>query len=142
MLRGNKVKLKILLSITTVISLFNGISYLVVPSATMGSFGSAADPFGLLVARYFGASTLGIGLLSWLGRGLVKSEARRVLVTVLFVTFGLYMIVDLIGVLSRVMNALGWLFVATDLLQALGYGIFLFLGTRRSRRDYAIDGEP
>jgi hypothetical protein len=37
----------------------------------------------------------------------------------------------LIGVLSGVMNAPGWLFVATDLVLATGYGYWL-LSRRRS----------
>jgi hypothetical protein len=129
------VKLKILLTITTIVSLLNGFSYFLAPSATMASFGFVKDPASMLMGRYFGASTLGIGLLSWLGRRLVESEARRMLVAVLFATFVLYMTVDLVGVLSHVMNALGWSFVVTDLLQALGYGYFLLLDPGRSRGD-------
>jgi hypothetical protein len=123
---GNAVKLKTLLTVTTVISLLNGFSYLFTPSLTMTSIGLATNVAAELMARYFGASTIGISVLSWMGRGLIETSARRSIVTTLFVSFVLYMIVDLIGLLTGVMNLLGLTFVVADFVLGLGYGYFLF----------------
>ena len=121
------MKLKTLLTITAVVAFFNGGSYLIAPSATMVSFGLTTDSVGVLMSRYFGASTLAIAVLSWLGRKLVDPQARRVLVIAFFVTFLIYLVVDLTGQFTGIMNPLGWSFVITDFLIALGYGYFLFV---------------
>jgi hypothetical protein len=125
------LKLKTWLTITAVIAATNGLSYLLAPAMTMSYFGFETNDAGLLLARYFGASTFGVAILAWLARRIVALEARRLVVTVLLYTFFLYAAVDLIGVLSGVMNAPGWLFVATDLVLATGYGYWL-LSRRRS----------
>jgi hypothetical protein len=119
------VRLKTLLTITTAISLLNGFSYLLAPSLTMTSIGLSTNVAAELMARYFGASTIGIAVLSWMARSLVQTGARRTIVITLFVSFMLYMIVDLIGLLTGVMNLLGLTFVAADFVLGLGYGYFL-----------------
>ncbi len=120
------MKLKTLLTITSVIALVNGGSYLLAPAMTMASFGFEVSPAGRLMAQYFGATTVGVASLGWMGRRMVDTGARQPLVFVLFVVFVLYAGVDLVGVLSHVMNTLGWTFVVTDLAIATGYGYFLF----------------
>jgi len=126
------LRLKIWLTITAVIATTNGVSYLLAPAMTMSSFGSEANETGLLMARYFGASTCGVAVLAWLARRIVAPDARSLVVTALFLTFLLYATVDLVGVLSGVMNALGWLFVATDLVLATGYASWLWIQMRSS----------
>lgn len=126
------MKLKIWLTITAVIATTNGLSYLLAPAMTMVSFGFETNGTGLLMARYFGASTFGVAILAWVARRIVNPDARRLVVMALFFTFVLYAAVDLVGVLSGVMNALGWLFVAMDLVLAAGYGYWLLIQPRGS----------
>lgn len=126
------MRLKIWLTITAVIATTNGVSYLLAPAMTVSSFGFETNEAGLLMARYFGASTFGVALLAWLARRIVAPDARRLVVVVLFLTFLLYAAVDLVGVLSGVMNVLGWLFVATDLVLAAGYASWLWVQMRSS----------
>lgn len=124
------MKLKTWLTITAVIATTNGLSYLLAPAMTMASFGFGTNETGLLMGRYFGASTFGVAILAWLARRVVAPEAKRLIVTVLLLTFLLYATVDLVGVLSGVMNALGWLFVATDVVLTAGYGYWLIVQVR------------
>ena len=126
------MRLKTWLTITAVIATTNGVSYLLAPATTMSAFSFEANETGLLMARYFGASTFGVAVLAWLARRIVAPDAKRLVVVALFLTFLLYAAVDLVGVLSQVMNALGWLFVATDLVLAAGYGYWLFAQVRSS----------
>ena len=78
------------------------------------------------MTRYVGACLIGIGLVCLLCRS-VADNALRGITLALFIGDMVGFIVALIGQLSGIMNALGWMCVAIWLLLAFGLGYYRFL---------------
>ena len=114
------------LVVKAIISLAFGIAFAVVPAAAMALFGVTLDPAGVIMARFLGASLIGIGLVCWFDRS-ADHDALQGITLSLFVGDTIGFIVALQGQLSGMMNALGWIVVAIWLLLALGLGYFRFL---------------
>ena len=120
------MKLSLFLIIKAVISLFFGILLAVIPAQLMAIYGSTLDPSGVLMARLVGALLIGIGLLCWLSRSKTTDSLQDILLS-LFIADALGFIVVLMGQLSGLMGALGWIIVLIWLLLALGLGYFRFM---------------
>jgi hypothetical protein len=82
-----------------------------------GIAGSAATSF---VSRLFGASLLGIGVMSWLARDAAESDALSAMIQGTFVFYVIAVIVSLYAVIAGVMNAVGW--IPTIILASLAVG--------------------
>jgi len=120
------MKLSNFLIVKAVVSLALGIEFALIPAAAMSFYGVTLDPGGMLVARFFGACLIGIGLICWLDRS-AAHDALQGITLALFIGDTIGFIVALLGQLSGLMNALGWVAVVIWLLLALGLGYFRFL---------------
>jgi hypothetical protein len=119
------MKLKTLLIIKAIVCLCLGIPILLVPNFIYSIFGATLAAGGVFAAREYGASMMGILMLTWFARNSQESDARWAIVLALFVYDAIGAIVSLIAILSVSVNALGWLVVALYLFLALGFGYFL-----------------
>lgn len=119
------MKLKTLLIIKAIVCLCLGIPILLVPNFIYSIFGATLAAGGVFTAREYGASMMGILMLTWFARNSQESDARWAIVLALFVYDAIGAIVSLIAILSGSVNALGWLVVALYLFLALGFGYFL-----------------
>ena len=120
------MKLGNFLVVKAVISLAFGITFALLPAAVMPLYGATLDPIGTLMARLLGACLIGIGLICWLDRS-ADPQALRGITLALCVGDTVGFIAALLGQLSGVMNALGWVNVAIWLFLAVGLGYFRFL---------------
>jgi hypothetical protein len=120
------MKVNNFLVVKAIISLAVGIVFALIPAAAMSSFGVTLDPSGTLMARFLGALLIGIGLICWLERN-AESQALQGITLALCVADTIGFIFALLGQLSGLTNALGWVNVAVWLLLALGLGYFRFL---------------
>jgi hypothetical protein len=120
------MKLGNFLVVKAVISLAFGITFALVPAAVMPLYGATLDPIGILMTRFLGACLIGIGLICWLDRS-ADPQALRGITLALCVGDTVGFIAALLGQLSGVMNALGWVNVAIWLFLAVGLGYFRFL---------------
>jgi hypothetical protein len=120
------MKLRNFLVVKAVISLAFGITFALVPAAVMPLYGATLDPSGTLMTRFLGACLIGIGLICWLDRS-ADPQALRGITLALCVGDTVGFIAALLGQLSGVMNALGWVNVAIWLFLAVGLGYFRFL---------------
>ncbi|MBN1317729.1 MAG: hypothetical protein JXA42_19755 [Anaerolineales bacterium] len=125
------MKLTNFLAVKAVISLVFGILFALVPAAAMSLYGAVLDPGGILMARFFGACLIGIGLICWLDRN-ADDNALQGITLALFIADTIGFIAALFGQLSGLMNALGWVNVIIWLLLALGLGYFRFLKSSTS----------
>jgi len=121
------MKLSTVMVANAVVAFLFGLSLILAPAQLLSLYGMTMDAAGILVARLFGASLIGYGLLTWLARNLVDDEVRRTIVTALFGGFAVGFVVSLIGQLSGVANALGWSTVALYGLFTAAYGYFRFI---------------
>ena len=120
------MKLGTVLTVNAIIALLFGLGFVLAPAATLAPYGLTTDDSGILVARLFGAAVLGYAVLTWSARNSEESAARRAIVLALFLSFGIGLVVSLVGQLSGLVNALGWSTVAIYLVFTLGYGYFQF----------------
>lgn len=119
------MKLKTLLIIKAIVCLCLGIPILFVPNFIYSIFGATLAAGGVFAAREYGASMIGILMLTWFARNSQESDARWAIVLALFVYDAIGAIVSLIAILSGAVNALGWLVLALYLFLAVGFGYFL-----------------
>ena len=120
------MKLGNFLVVKAVISLAFGIVLALMPAAAMALYGITLDPAGILMARSLGACMIGIGLICWLDRN-ADPQALQGITLALCIGDTVGFIVALLGQLSGLANALGWVNVVIWLLLALGLGYFRFL---------------
>ena len=120
------MKLGNFLLVKAVISLAFGIAFALVPAAVMSLYGVTLDLGGAFMARFLGACLIGIGLICWLDRN-ADPQVLQGITLALCIGDTVGFIVALLGQLSGLTNALGWVNVVIWLLLALGLGYFRFL---------------
>ena len=120
------MRLKTLLIIKAIVCLCLGIPILIVPNFVYSIFGATLAEGGVFAAREYGASMIGILMLTWFARNSQESDARWAIILALFVYDAIGAIVTLVAILAGAINPLGWMVVALYLFLALGFGYFLF----------------
>jgi hypothetical protein len=120
------MKLKTLLIINAVVILVYAVGALFVPATMLMMYGMTSGPGEQLMTRYFGASMLALGLLSWLARNATDAIARRAVILAFLVFDTAGAVVSAQGTLSGVMSPLGWQVVAIFLVLLLGFCYFQF----------------
>ena len=118
---------KNLMIIKAVVCLGFGILLVFVPGVLMDFLGTSLGPGGTFLGRVYGASLFGTLMLTWFGRNVAESEARRPILLHAFVYDAIGFIVTVLAVISGVLNALGWGIVAVYLVIALGSGYLLIM---------------
>jgi hypothetical protein len=116
------MKFNTLMIITAVVALIFGLGFILVPSITVGLYGTQLDTIGEFVGRYFGAALIGYAFLAWLNR----NSTSRPVQGGFFVAMALGFVVSLYDALAGVHNALVWLNVVIYLLLGIGFGYFFF----------------
>jgi hypothetical protein len=116
------MKFNVLMIITAVITLIFGIGMILVPTISIGLYGSSLDTVGSFITRYFGAALIGYAFLAWLNRESTSKGVQGGF----FVAMALGFVVALYDALAGVHNALVWLNVAIYLLLGIGFGYFFF----------------
>ncbi len=113
-------------TINAIIAFVFGIGLLLVP-ATIGSiYGIETSASSDLMSRFFGLTLIGIGLLTWLFRGITDMAAVKAVILALLISDLLGIIVSLYAVLSGAMNQIGWSAVIIYVLLAVDYAFFYF----------------
>jgi len=120
--------LKSLFLINSIISLFFALALLLIPASMLDLFGMSTGPVDKLLIQFFGAELLGAGLITLFAMNTRELRSHRSLTLSFFIADGIGFIVALGGMLTSVMNGLGWLLVIVYLLLAVGFGYFQFLG--------------
>ena len=68
------MKIRTLLLANACVSLFYGVSLLLMPTQLLALFGAPLDPAGLMLARLLGAVTLSICVVTWLARNAERAD--------------------------------------------------------------------
>jgi hypothetical protein len=123
------MKLNTLFMINFILAILFGLGFTLMPATMSDFYGTALTPAGLYVGQLFGLSLIGFAVLTWLGRGLTDPASRQAIVTALFVSNSIGVVVSIVNQLAGVVNALGWSTVGIYVLLALGFGYFRFVKT-------------
>ena len=125
------MNLKILFIINAVVAALFGLVFVLMPEDALAQYGVKLMPkAGILVARLFGCTLLGIAVISWLAQSLGASDIRSAIVLGFFVIDVVGFVVSLLAQLDGVVNNLGWSTVAIYLLLGLGFGYFRFINPK------------
>jgi hypothetical protein len=124
-------RLRPFLWIAAIITLVNGISYILVPQALLPNYGVEPTAGAVLGFRFLGTGLLTFGLILWFLRKLQIWEPLRGLLIGASVGNAAGVVVSLWATLTGVMNGGGWLFVVTYVVLLVGYLYFLLTGSRK-----------
>jgi hypothetical protein len=120
------MSLRTLLLIAGILALVFGIAFLLLPRPTLAFYGVSPDPTHVLLARFFGAALLQIGLVFYLIRDVGDPRTQRGVVLGSFIGSLAGFVVALTAQFWGLVNELGWSTVAIYGLLLLGYGSFIF----------------
>ena len=120
------MKVAVFLAIAAAIAIIYGIAFILVPDFVVTTYGIPANAALDLMARYFGLTLLGMGLITWLVRETTDAKALRGLLSGLSVQGAIGLIVSIWGTVSGVMNGMGWSAVLIYAILLAGYLYYLF----------------
>jgi len=123
------MKLNSLFMFNFIVAILFGLGFTLMPATMADLYGAELTPAGLYIGQLFGLSLIGFAVLSWLARGLTDPAGRQAIVTALFISELIGLVVSIINQLAGVVNALGWSTVVLYGLLALGFGYFRFVKT-------------
>jgi hypothetical protein len=131
------MKLSLVFGISAIIAIAFGLAFVFAPVQTIATYGPEVNtPAWRYVAQLFGAAMVGYGVMNWLARNTVDSEARHALVVGNLVAMVLGFVLSLIAQLQGVVNSLGWSSVLIYGVLALGFARYAF--ARRSGAAHAF----
>lgn len=115
-----KIKVKYFFIINSILALFFGLGFLIVPDLLIPLFGFPDDPLGF---RFFGALVLGIAILAFAVRNEGPSPARRAIIFDLFVV---YILLDILKLFfCDLTNVMIWIMFVIHTIFVVAYGSFL-----------------
>ena len=126
------MKLNTLYIFNSIVAILFGLSFTLMPATVADFYGAELTPAGLFVGQLFGLSLIGFAVLTWLGRAVTDAVARQAILTALFTSNLIGVVVSIINQLAGVVNALGWTTVLIYVLLAFGFGYFRFVKTELS----------
>jgi hypothetical protein len=107
-----------------VLAVLFGLSFLLVPAMVLPLYGITPDAATVIMSRFFGVALLHLGVLLWLARE-ARGAAERAMVLAGVVGSAAGVTVALMGVMSGVVNQLGWSTVLIYALLLAGYAACL-----------------
>jgi len=114
-----------LLVIKAIVCLVFGAVFLLAPSALLRMLGATVCAGGMFTAREYGAAMMGTLLLTWCAKRVTANDAKGAILLDLLVYDAIGVAISLAGVLSGVLNVLGWGVVIVYLFFAAGSGYVL-----------------
>jgi hypothetical protein len=120
------MRLRTLLLIGGLLGLVFGIGFLLAPRPMLTLYGVPADPPVVLLARFFGAALVQVGLVFYLIRDVGDPKTQRGVVIGSFIGSVAGLVVALTGQFWGLVNVFGWSTVAIYGLLTFGYGSIMF----------------
>jgi hypothetical protein len=120
------MRLSTLLLIAGLLALVFGLGFLLAPRPMLTLYGVPTDPSVVLMARFFGAALVQLGLVLYLIRDVGDPRTQRGVVIGSFIGSVAGLVVALTGQFWGLVNQFGWSTVAIYGLLTLGYGSYVF----------------
>src|SRR6185503_12740542 len=120
------MRLRTLLLIGGLLGLVFGVGFLLAPRPMLALYGVPADPPVVLLARFFGAALVQVGLVFYLIRDVGDPKTQRGVVIGSFIGSVAGLVVALTGQFWGLVNQFGWSTVAIYALLTFGYGSIMF----------------
>jgi hypothetical protein len=126
------MKLSTYLSVGGMIAILFGAEFLLAPAFALPQYGMPTEPHHLLQARYFGATLLTWGLITWLMREVRDDPALRALLQASAVGHVLGILISVWAVVAGLQSAMAWLSVLIYGLLLIGALYYLASPARRA----------
>jgi hypothetical protein len=126
------MRLGTLLRLAGLLALAFGLGFLLAPARVLALYGVTAEPTVVLMARFFGATLVQLGLVLYLIRDVSDITTRRGVVLGSFIGSLAGFVVSLTAQFWGLLNSFGWSSVAIYGVLLLGYGAFVFGSPRTS----------
>ena len=120
------MKLAVFLAIAAAVAIIYGIAFILVPDFVLVTYGVTANAALDLMARYFGLTLLGQGVVVWLIKDAVDGKVLRGFLSGFALQSAIGLLVSIWGTLGGILNALGWSAVLIYALLLAGYLYYLF----------------
>ena len=118
------MKLSNLFIFNAVVALAFGIGFVLLPATVYNVFGVEISPSAIFAGQLFGVELVAVGLLCWFIRNAEDTAIIPKIILALLIADVLGVVVTVMGTLSGVLNALGWLTVIIYLILVVGYAYF------------------
>ena len=125
------MKLKLLFTITAVLSWINGILFIFFPRLSVTLLGGQLGAAGMINALYHGVFAFGWGILLWVARTFKNEEDQRAVAFSIGATLILSSLAGLYGFFSHTYNAFIWSFISIDAILAV---LFLKMAFKHGAR--------
>ena len=109
------------------VSVASGLLNLVAPAQISDLFGVTLSEAGASVARLLGAAYLGGAATVWFARDVRDAAAQRAIGSGNVVSWGLSLVVIVMGVASGLAGTLAWSLAATAVVFSAAWGYFTFV---------------
>jgi hypothetical protein len=103
-----------------------GAVFLVVPTLAIGQFGVDSYNSTRLMAQFFGAAMLALGLLLWFARDAASETTQRRMAIAMLVGALAGLFVTVLGAFTGTLRTNGWMAIVAYVLFGLGYALVLF----------------
>lgn len=114
------MKREMFLAVTGVIGVLFGLGFLLMPDMSLRTYGVPTEPHNLMQARYFGATLMAFGLVSFLARNSQDAVAFRALLVGGVVGNGIGAVISAMAA-GSLQNGMAWMSVVL-------YGAFALAG--------------
>jgi len=123
---------KMMFVLNAIVAFVLGVAFFIAPVTALEFFGTETYVATVLMARFFGAGMVALGLLLWFTKDVEDNSIQKNMGISLLISSILGLIVNVIGVsgASGVIRNYGWLTIIIYILFALGYAFLLFMKPR------------
>jgi hypothetical protein len=118
------MRLSRFLLINSIVALVFGLGFAWGPAPLLSQYGVQTDAGGIVMARFFGAALIQLGVLLYIAQAATDKVALRAMVVAGLVGSLAGLAVALSAQLMHVVNSLGWSTVVLYALFAAGYAAF------------------
>lgn len=121
---------RILFVLNAIVSFLFGVAFLFVSPIALKQFGVDNYASTRLMAQFFGAAMLALGIVLWFAKDIAEPALQRGLSIALLVGAAAGLIVTILGTTAHTLRELGWVVMLIYALFALGYAYLIFLVPR------------
>lgn len=126
---------RIVFLLHALIAFILGAAFLVVPAMTIDKFGVDSYTSTKMMAQFFGAAMLSLGLLLWFAKDTANEAVQRGMGIALFVGALAGLLVTVLGAAAGTLRTNGWMAVLLYVILALGYAFLVFFKPKNQVRE-------
>ncbi len=118
---------RILFLLNSLFAFLLGAVFLVVPALAIGQFGVDSYTSTKLMAQFFGAAMLALGLLLWFAKDVANETLQRGMAIAMLVGALGGLFVTALGAFTGTLRTNGWMAILAYVIFGLGYALLLFM---------------